>query len=73
MAHIHLRSEPITIDFDEGRKVFGLESWTNGDFSNLWRPTSYIQHPVFAERFLQSDAVVIDTVTGLRKYYLRGD
>jgi hypothetical protein len=62
---IHLRREPATLSFDEGRKVFGLEMWTNGNFSELWRPTSYIQYPVFAERFRQSDAAVLDMITGL--------
>src|SRR5262245_12914123 len=55
----------MTLPFDEGRRIFGLELWTNGDFSNLWRPTSYVQHPVFAERFRQSDATVLDIVTEL--------
>lgn len=65
MAYIRLRGNPTTLSFEDGRKLFGLEKWTNGNFSNLWRPTSYIQYPAFAERFLQKGITIIDIVTGL--------
>lgn len=56
-----IRSECVTVSFDEGRSTYGLEWLTRRDFSDLRRPSLHVQKP-FGD-FVGD--VIVDTDTGL--------